>query len=532
MNSISKTIKQTDWVLLIFLLLFTNQAVLSLKVVGLLFVFLLRPNLRFGIFKDRLPLFYLLIVLLAAFNLVFNIKEFTPAYLSAFSVGCLFWLFGFLAFHQVKSGIEQKGVSAIYSTMKIYTILNLLASLIQLVQIMLITNRINPYTDLDFPYGMSTGDNIFGIPMQNSYFNMMISCMLALYFLFKRNLLFVILSIISLILVFGNVGTIIFFILMLALFGTGILNSILQYNPSGAGFLRWLQRISPPGRYYLYIPMILLITTFFYAILSPENFSYLKEKLAAKVFANKSNDRRDYRTIIEDQKTDDRVYDMSYFGNLEQEEKNKRDSIKMPTAEVVLKGASVNADQRIDAKNQLTQLYIERLQGKVLSMLETKQFLFSSTRNLLLGAGPVRFSSATAQKMAGFDSSRLFMNVLPHYESPLYRENHKLIIETRKKSSSEYFSNANWPDSFFNQIFGEYGVMGFLLFIVFYVWFFVKRIRYWSYGFWLFLMIIPFAHLTYLFEPLCVIVFFELLMEADITENKLKTVLNDATSPG
>lgn len=530
MNSVSKTIRQTDWILLIFLLLFTNQAVLSLKVVGLLFVFLLRPNLKFGLFKGRMILFYLLIVLLSLFNLVVNIKDFGKPYLSAFSVGSLFWLFAFLAFHQLKLSIEKKGVGAIYSTMKIYTLLNLIASLTQLVLIMMITGRINPYTDLDFPYGMSTGDNIFGIPLQNSYFNMMISCMLALYFLFKRNLLFVAFSIVSLILVFGNVGTIIFIILLVALLGTGLLNDILRSNSSDSRFQNWLNNISPPGRYYMYIPMIMLATSFFYAALSPENFKYLKEKLESKVFASKSNDKRDYRTIIEDQNINDKVYDMNYTSDIEKEEINKRNSIKMAAPEAVLKGVSVNVNERVNAKKELTTLYIDRLQGKVLSILETKQFLLSSTTNLLFGAGPVRFSSATAQKMAGFDSSRLFMNVLPHYESPMYQENHKLIIETRKASSSELFSNANWPDSFFNQIFGEYGVLGFLLFIVFYVWHFVKRITYWSYGFWLFLMLIPFAHLTYLFEPLCVVVIFELLMEADITENKQKAVLNDATS--
>jgi hypothetical protein len=45
---------------------------------------------------------------------------------------------------------------------------------------------------------------------------------------------------------------------------------------------------------------------------------------------------------------------------------------------------------------------------------------------------------------------------------------------------------------------------------------------------WLLVMLIPFAHITYLFEPLCVVVFFELLVESDIKEGELKQQLANA----
>src|ERR1044071_6675552 len=91
-----------DWIFLIFLFLFTNQAVLSLKVAGLVFIYLARPNFRFGLQKGRLPKFYLYIILLATINLLVHVREFSAPYLAAFAVGNLLWLFAFLAYHQLK----------------------------------------------------------------------------------------------------------------------------------------------------------------------------------------------------------------------------------------------------------------------------------------------------------------------------------------------------------------------------------------------------------------------------------------------
>lgn len=176
----------------------------------------------------------------------------------------------------------------------------------------------------------------------------------------------------------------------------------------------------------------------------------------------------------------------------------------------------------VAAKKKITEDYILKFKGKSLAVLEAVNYIKSSPQAFLLGAGAARFSSLTAQKMAGFDSSRLFMSVLPQFRSPEYEENHMLIIQARKEAESKYFSNANWPDSFFTQLLSEYGIIGLLLFLFTYVFYFLKKFRYWSYGLWMFLMVLPFAHMTYLFEPLCVIVFFELLMEADIKENLQK----------
>ncbi|WP_276132361.1 hypothetical protein [Polluticoccus soli] len=514
MDNKQKIQGRVDWVFFIFLFLFTNQAVLSLKVAGLVFIYLLRPNFKFGLSQDRLPKFYLYIILLAAINLLVHVREFSSGYLAAFSVGSLLWLFAFLAYHQLKLHLERYGPEGVYETLKAFTLANVLFSFWQLGKIILITGKLNPYSGLPFPYGMSTGDNIFGFFMQNSYYNMMVSAMLGVYFIFKRNLLFSVLSVITLMLVFGNIGTIVFVASAGALLLTGIMNEVTS------GQYGWLQRLSPPGSYKVYIPAMLLFVGVSYASLSPENFRYAVKKMQDKVFALKTTEKNNFRTMISADEPDTAVYNPFAPNAPEITEKIAKTEVTLKDLESQAKTAP--EDKKLEAKKKLTEDYILRFKGKSLAMVEAFNYVKSSPPALMLGAGTARFSSLTAQKVAGFDSSRLFMNVLPHYRSPEYAENHMLIIEGRIKAHSKYFSNANWPDSFFAQLVSEYGLLGVITFLVFYVYYFVKRRKYWTYGFWLCIMIIPFAHMTYLFEPLCVMVFFELLMEADIKEQELK----------
>ena len=172
MNSIKKVVKEADWIFLVFLLIFLNQSNFSLKTVGIAFIYLVRPNLKFGFFKGRLPKFYLFIIGLSLVNFLFIIRDFSYQYLAAFGVASLLWIYSFLAYHQLKLSVEKFGEKNV-STLKVFTILNFIVSIGQLIRVMAVTGKLNPYQGLDFPYGLSTGDNLYGIFLQNSYYNVM-----------------------------------------------------------------------------------------------------------------------------------------------------------------------------------------------------------------------------------------------------------------------------------------------------------------------------------------------------------------------
>lgn len=267
--------------------------------------------------------------------------------------------------------------------------------------------------------------------------------------------------------VFGNIGTLAFWIVVVGIVLVSLFQGDVQKGKPGF-IRRVISNIALPKERLKGISLLLFVTAFFYLVVSPDNIKYLQ------------------RSVID----------------------------KKPVATEI-----TDIETRKD-KLVLTQDAVHALAGKKLAFKETKDHLMSSPAAFLLGAGTTRFSSFTAQRMSGLDSSRLFLQILPQYRSPLYRNNHMLITEYRLKGKDAELSNANWPDSFYNQIFGEYGVLGFILFLAFYVWYFVKDIRYWTYSFWISLMLLPFALISYMFEPLCVMVFFELLVAADVVNNK------------
>lgn len=509
--------KNVDWLLLMFLLLFTNQAVFSVKILGLIFIYLFRFNFKFNFKAKQSPRFYIYIILLALVNYAVFIRDYSIGYTSAFIVGNLFWLFSLMAFHQVRLSLDRYGLNCFNNTLKAFTIINTLAALYQLGTIMLITGRLNPYTGLDFPYGMSTGDNIFGAFLQNSYYNLTVSGFLTVYFLYKRQFFYTLLASTTLILVFGNFGTLVYLAMLFGMMVVGIINEILGRK------YQLFNKFSPPSGSIWQIPVLLVYVVVFYSLLSPSNTKYIVDKFKNKIYSLSTSGTNNYRTQIANQKVDPRAYDpyVSNYYELREKENKKNERLYLSDYSTQSKGKQQEAAYEL--KREMTESYILQLQGKTLSVIETYQYLKSSPRNLLFGAGTARFSSLTAQKVAGYDSSRLFMQVLPHYQAEEYKNNHMILIDERIKSDPEFFSTFNWPDSFYNQIFGEYGLLGFAIFVLFYVGFFVRKFKYWSYTFWLFVILIPFMHLNYIFDTLCIMPFFEWMVLADIKRGKLNT---------
>lgn len=461
-----------------------------------------------------MPLFIPLLLCLSLFSFLFVTKDYSKEYTAAFLVTSCLWIFSFLAFHHIKLSIERYGAESSHKLLKIYVVLHFLMCIGQLVRIMVITDTINPYVGLPFPYGMSTGDNVFGTFMQNSLYNVTVSGFLTLYFIYRRHWFLATLSSICVILVFSNFGTIVFVGVLSGVFFAGLVNNLMRGN------VKWIKRIAPPKYYALYIPFFISLVAVLYVTISPDNTKYFVDKVKSKIFSIDVSAKDNYHTIIADTKQAPAAYDVDSADYHDKKvlqyanDRNKAFNIALQKSEKAV------GKSKIEIMREMTGAYVHKLQGKSLAVLETKQYLQSSTKRLLFGAGASRFSSHIAQKMAGFDSSRLFMNVLPHFVATEYKENHMLLIEERIKSTEEYFSTANFPDSFYNQIFGEYGILGAMLFIIFYVGYFFKYRAKWSYGFWLFLILLPFAHLSYIFDTLCVMPFFEWLMLLDIEQEK------------
>lgn len=173
-----------------------------------------------------------------------------------------------------------------------------------------------------------------------------------------------------------------------------------------------------------------------------------------------------------------------------------------------------------DSSNILPPASLQKFPGKVISYIQTLQFLSSSIPNFMLGAGPGQFSSKVAFGISGFsigeDGNKRKLNKIVNYISEDFKENHlKLFSYYWLKDPGEH-SISTEPFSVYNQIAGEYGIMGILAFVIGYLLFYLKKFKELNAGRYLFIALLLILFTDYWFEHLNLIIIFELLMFLDL----------------
>jgi hypothetical protein len=156
-----------------------------------------------------------------------------------------------------------------------------------------------------------------------------------------------------------------------------------------------------------------------------------------------------------------------------------------------------------------------KIPGKLLSYYQTIQLSFSGVKKCLIGSGAGNFSSKLAFKLSGI----IDMNIDGVRGTKInedFKNNHLEIYCHYFSLDKAEHSAMNLPNSSFNQILGEYGFIGIILFILFYLLFFLKRFRELSYGKYLILVIVQALFIDYWFEQLSVVILFELLILLDL----------------
>lgn len=82
-----------------------------------------------------------------------------------------------------------------------------------------------------------------------------------------------------------------------------------------------------------------------------------------------------------------------------------------------------------------------------------------------------------------------------------------------------FHSESNRPFSVYNQLLGEYGLVGFLLFILSYLWYFMKRLNRRRFALPILVTLLVLLNIDYLFESLSVLLFVETLLFLDLKES-------------
>ena len=220
-DNIRGSFKSIDWNILIFLLLFLNVK-LVVKAAAIILIFLLQFNFKFGFrFRNpRLPLFYLVVIAIGIFNWLVTAGFTSPRYNLVFVTGICFWLFSILAMHQVKLSVERHDPFVIHNTIRLFFIINAIASLAMLMIIVYKTGAINPYLYQGEyqKYFIGTGDYIKGISFDTSTTNSVLNAFGVIYFLNRKKAAMTLLCMVILLLTGSNITNMVLCAVLLFVF--------------------------------------------------------------------------------------------------------------------------------------------------------------------------------------------------------------------------------------------------------------------------------------------------------------------------
>lgn len=155
---------------------------------------------------------------------------------------------------------------------------------------------------------------------------------------------------------------------------------------------------------------------------------------------------------------------------------------------------------------------------KLVSFFQTYSYLVESVQNFLFGAGSGNFSSRLAFMCAGEYVSWFPTDFI--YLSNDFRSNHFSLWNYELLSIGYNDGTVNQPFSFYNKIFGEYGLIGAILFVIYYLKPLICNRRSKRICTFLVPLLLGYFLLDYWFEYFSVIVIYELVFLANCSMEK------------
>lgn len=531
--NLKKAINYVDWKLLLFLMLFLNVK-LAVKIPAIIIIYLLRFNFRFGFsFKNsRLPLFYFLIIGIGFLGLVINQNNFGYNYLVVFLTGTGFWLLCILAVHQVKLAVEQNDTHVIHNTILVFFVLNAIFSFYNIAHIIWETGAFNPYRYQGQyqKYFIGTGDYIRGITFDTSTTNAVLNAFGVTYFLTRKNPFMVLTCMAVLLLTGSNFVNIILLCILAFLF---IFNT------------------SKDQKSLIVVCLMFLVV--FMAKISPQNNKYVIETFK-HLRGSRQGDNAPLFTNspagtpfgVEEARQKIAKHYLDSLGAAIAVRKKTSAPVSpallnLPvtqTGRVFITKPDINTPPYqtrtdTDAEQQRLIQFINAhktslpisgdekftpgLPGKVISLSQTALFLKQHPAKIALGDGVGNFSSKLAFRATGlgfaggYPLNRVYIN-------KDFLVNHLDVYLNFFSRRIGFHSLINSPNSVYNQLLAEYGLLGLLAFVVCYVGFFARHIKKLTYGIPLLLMIMAIFFIDYWFEQLSILVFFELMLLLNIKE--------------
>lgn len=520
-------LSKLDWTLIIFLILVTNVK-LYIKLLALVFIFIMRPRFK-GLFQPlrlQLPLFYLLIIIFSILQLLVFPSHVNSNYLPVFSTAIVFWFISYLILFQLKIAVEINETGKMHQTLTAFFMLNVLVSVGTLLIIMIESGSMNPYRFQGFhqKYFIGTGDMIRGISFDSSTTNAVMNAFGVLYFLFRKKTALTALSLLGLLLTGSNIIYILMALTLLFVFifyRNRIMKSLVIICL--AIMICFTAKIFPNNYKY----MVNYVYHLFYGRKSIAN----PEKKTENIFA-----KPDPKLLLAQQYLDSIAtvnkskQKLSVAGNEENfflPDEIKKPDIHSPSYQRLWD----TTESRKLLMQEITLLYkdtfllgllpeFEPGPGKLVSYHQTMNLLKSDWRYLVFGSGAGNFSSKLAFRASGVTT---FAGGFPEkfiYRDSLFTANHLKTYLYYNSKDKERHTILNQPNSVYNQLAGEYGLIGLFLFLIFYLGYFISNHKKLSYGIPLLIFMIAVFAFDYWFEQLSIVILFELLMLFDMHSTK------------
>jgi hypothetical protein len=156
--------------------------------------------------------------------------------------------------------------------------------------------------------------------------------------------------------------------------------------------------------------------------------------------------------------------------------------------------------------------------GKLIGMLQTINFFKQHPGKIILGDGMGNFSSKLAFRASSLGIAGGYPAKYTYIDHDFLVNHLDLYLNFFSKRAG-YHSLTNSPFSVYDQLFAEYGIIGLLLFFIYYLGFFAKNFKALTYGLPILLLTAAVLFMDYWFEQLSILVLFELLLFLDIKES-------------
>ena len=477
-TALTTHISGLDWGLLAGMLAVTQNRFFAGKLLGVLLLAVFTPALRW-LGRPGVQRFYLGMAAWTIVQWAAIVRDYSSAYtiVAAYATG--YWLLMAIVAAALRGSVEDDGNLKSSKTLDAAFVVVAGLSLVTLVSTAVQAGTLNPFQGAYEPvFGMSSGDHVTGLfgfhlfHVQLGDYSSVNGAVLALFAIFYVGGARWGRAVAAFVLMLFTASN---FLTLATLAAAGVL-----------AVLRWQRR------YFLAAISGVAITLLFYAIITPKNLRYLATEISEKA----------------PQIFPERAAEVS------------------PASPVVRQRPQ--SEQATVAQKQQAGFNPDAEPGKLRAFRQTGAMMGKSARHLLAGAGPGRFSSGLALLAAAPAAGKGRLHAPLHFESLEFQRGHGRIVAAVKAMHPRYHTLSQMPYSWYNQLAGEYGLIGIALFLGLYVVATLRAQRGAAGAAMLFALLLILLS-DYTFEVMSVVPFFEWMLwtsrqtgrSGEVTTNRL-----------